>query len=97
MCVRVAEDLRSTSNEPAEHAHLGDVELVLVTDPDGADCFGDVSSLVVSQLDGKLSERWQIPGTPYAVAIGHDGDVRASCFVTNVAQLYKIAGTLQAV
>lgn len=97
MCVKVAEGLRSRYACLDAPTCFDDVDLVLVTDPAGATSLADLASLVISQTDGKLSERWQIPGTPYAVAVGDDGIVRAASFVTDFVDLCEIAETLQTV
>jgi hypothetical protein len=97
ICVKIADELRSISAYVDAPTYFEGVELVIVTDPVWAESLADLAPLIVGQIDGKLSERWQVPGTPYAVAIDHDGYVRAASFVTDLAHLREIAGTLHPV
>jgi hypothetical protein len=97
MCVKIAEELRSRYAYVDALTSFDDVELVLVTDPVWAESLADLTPLVVGQVDGKLSERWQIPGTPYAVAINDDGTVRAATFVKDFADLCEIVRPLHTV
>ena len=94
VCVKITEELRSKSAYVDAPTYFDDVELVLVTGAIWAESLADLAPLVVGQIDGQLSERWQIPGTPYAVAIDNDGTVRAASFVKEFADLCEIAGTL---
>jgi len=95
-CRRLTDELRSRAlGEPGGFSWLGDAELVLVSDAAGASAIADIVTEIVVETDGALSTSWGIPGTPYAVAIDARGHVGASAFVSTLAQLRELIGSLE--
>jgi hypothetical protein len=96
-CTRLATDLRAAATDEAvDTLPLAGLELLLVTDRDGVEVFGDlpVSELVV-QPDGELTRAWDVPGTPFAVSVDETGVVRASGFASTLVRLNEIADVLK--
>lgn len=96
-CTRLATDLRTAAMDGGVDAlSPAGVELLLVTDLDGGEVFGDivVSELVV-QSDGELTTAWDVPGTPFAVAVDEAGLVRASGFASTLVRLKELADVLE--
>jgi hypothetical protein len=74
-----------------------DIELVLVTDPEGASALAEVgASQLVTDSDGELRRNWSIPGTPFAVVIDETGVIRASGFTSTLARLRGVVDMLDA-
>jgi hypothetical protein len=96
VCLKLVEELRSRQLAGAGHWPEA-VDLVVVTDPAWENSLANLATTVVTQQDRAISEPWQVPGTPYAVAINADGKVSASSFALNLGQLAQMASSLRAV
>ena len=93
-CQRLADELRAAKCDE-EPSPLGELRLVLITDPGGATRFAGLgASDIVTQTSSELTRAWGIPGTPYAVALDEDGVVGAIGFAGTRTALRKIATTL---
>jgi hypothetical protein len=96
-CTRLADELRAAAIDEAMDALApAGPALLVVTDRDGVEVFGDlaVSELVV-QPDGELTLAWDVPGTPFAVAVDETGVVRASGFASTLARFNELADSLK--
>lgn len=96
-CRRLADELRMHDRAVfTSGLDVGGVELVLVTDRDGRAAFAGLNvDVIVVQAGGELSCAWSVPGTPFAVAVDHDGIVRASAFTNTATRLGELSRALR--
>jgi hypothetical protein len=97
-CRRVASefgdgDQRERARRPAWDA----IDLIVVTDAQGSQQFASLRPTeVLIQATGEVSHAWDVPGTPFAVAIDVEGVVRDSGFVREGADIHALAAMLAA-
>jgi hypothetical protein len=97
-CKRLAADLKAAVGigDGEDAATPAGVELVVVTDRAGVELFGDLAaSELVAQSEGELSSAWNVPGTPFAIALDDHDVVRASGFASKLTHLNDLAGVLR--
>lgn len=93
-CDKLSAELLELGADPVEAGALDQLGFVVVADDEMKETFSESPWSVVSQTDGKLSRAWNIPGTPYAVAIDAEGLVQGSGFVATLAQVNDVASSL---
>lgn len=73
-------------------ARMGGVSAVVVSDGEGPETAGNGSAVPVV-WEPALGERYDVPGTPYAVVVDETGMVRAKGTVNNLEQLEGLVET----
>ena len=95
-CRRLADEIESELDENRTPLPA-DVELILITDPNGPAHFPALgASDIVTQTASQITRAWGIPGTPFAVAVDELGTVSASGFAGTSSTLREIAQPLAA-
>ncbi len=83
---------QSLFEAPATGADLG-LEVVLVTDPEGASAYADIGAArVVVELNREVSRQLGVNATPFAIAVDHSGAVKGTGVPHSWDELVGLAG-----
>jgi thiol-disulfide isomerase/thioredoxin len=96
-CQDLASDLQAADRDWSKRLSLGELETVLVTDPQGATKYGELAvDQVLLQHDGDIAKALGVSVTPYGVAADARGILRAGRVVNSLRDMQTLVHAAQA-